>query len=133
MFSHYINSQLIFAVSTLPLSTFKIKVLYSCKSFLEDDNIKIQNGLYVFQSLLPFVCKISTSLMASKANLRLWAKQLNIEAKRVSIFNNKLNAFNVLYNKVCPIGCVMYPIHKWGMFLHKLGGDMYRFSHLEKI
>jgi hypothetical protein len=71
--------------------------------------------------------------MASKANLRLWAKQLNIEAKRVSIFNNKLNAFNVLYNKVCPIGCVMYPIHKWGMFLHKLGGDMYRFSHLEKI
>jgi hypothetical protein len=71
--------------------------------------------------------------MASRANLRLWAKQLNIEAKRVSIFNTKLNAFNVLNNKVCPIGCVMYPIHKWGMFLHKLGGDMYHFSHLGKI
>jgi hypothetical protein len=38
--------------------------------------------------------------MASRAHLRLWAKQLNIEVKRVSIFNTKLNAFNVLDNKV---------------------------------
>jgi hypothetical protein len=50
--------------------------------------------------------------MASRENLRLWARQLNIEAKRVSIFNTKLNAFNVLDNKVCPIGCVIYPIYK---------------------
>jgi hypothetical protein len=45
----------------------------------------------------------------------------------------KLNAFNVLDNKVCPMGSVMYPIHKLAMFLHKLGGDMYHFSHLGKL
>jgi hypothetical protein len=33
----------------------------------------------------------------------------------------------------CPTGYVLYPIHKWGMFLHKLGGDMYHFSHLGKL
>jgi hypothetical protein len=71
--------------------------------------------------------------MASRAHLRLWVKQLNIEAKRVLIFNTKLNAFNVLDNKVCPMGSVMYPIHKLAMFLHKLGGDMYHFSHLGKL
>jgi hypothetical protein len=75
-----------------------------------------------FNILLPFVCRILANLLVSKAHLWLWAKQLNMEAKRVSILDTR--SWNSMFGQQ-DLSYVPYnaPHQQKGMLLHELGVD----------
>jgi hypothetical protein len=70
-------------MATLFVAIFTSKVLYSFKTHLDGDNIETQQVLMFFKFLLPLHSGRLANLLALKACLELWVKQLYIPTSNV--------------------------------------------------